>query len=74
MIRNLYRCLVVAFRAIGLWLVGSALIGWLIGALLSGSGAAVALLFAIAPKVLGGIILWFVAKPAAALIVSGLEE
>lgn len=74
MVRNLYLILVVGFRCVGLWLVARAVIGLLFATLLGRSFQGVlAPLISLAPSLVGGLLLWFLARWIAALIVKDLE-
>ena len=74
MVQNLYLCVVVVFRAVGLYLVGSVLLGVIFGVVLAGRAPFLSIVLSTAPMLLSGVLLWILAKPAARLITSGLEN
>lgn len=74
MTHNLYLILVVLFRTVGLFSIVSSALSVAMATALGGTkGTWPLLLVSIGPFLAGGLILWFLAKPLAALITSDLE-
>ncbi len=74
MIHNLYLILVVAARSAGVLLILQGLLAWATRLAFAG-GVALGLpnWLMLLPSILSGILLWFLAKPCAALITRDLE-
>src|SRR3954468_4684982 len=73
MIRNLYLVLVVVIRAVSAFVILSGVFAWGTGLVVTrGVGLGIPLLAMLLP-VVSGILLWFFAKPCAALITRDLE-
>ncbi|MEO7099957.1 MAG: hypothetical protein ABI162_11385 [Luteolibacter sp.] len=72
MIQNLYLILVVASRGLGLWLVARPVLGFLFAGIL-GLGGELPSVMSLVPSLVCGLLLWFLAKPIAALITSDLH-
>ena len=70
MIRNLYLVLVVVTRAVSVFVIISGVLAWGTGLVVTRGGAP---LLAMLLPVVSGILLWFLAKPCAALITRDLE-
>ncbi len=71
MVHNLYLILVVVCRALGLFWIGGAVLGLVLSVVVGGSGF-IAAVVGLASTVIGGILLWFFAKPIAVLITKDL--
>ena len=73
MIHNLYLVLVVVARATGVFLILNAVLSWVTGLILTrGVGLGIPIGALLLP-IVGGVLLWLVAKPCAALITRDLE-
>ena len=73
MIHNLYLVLVIVARATGVFLILKAVLSWGTGLILTrGVGLGVPV-WALLLPIVGGVLLWLVAKPCAALITRDLE-
>lgn len=73
MIHNLFLIVVVVFRALGFYCLASSLLGILVGLIVSrGINGGLQLVVMLLPLV-GGILLWILAKPCATLITKDLE-
>lgn len=74
MLKNLYLIVVVLFRTASICAIGTALLTLLLGFVITRSGAMLLTVLSVLPLLAGGALLWLAAKPAAKLIVSGLDE
>lgn len=74
MVQNLYLCVAVVLRVVGLLLVGSFLIRVIFAAVLSGLAPILPIAIATTPVLASGLLLWIFAKPAARLITNGLND
>lgn len=73
MIHNLYLILVVVARATGLFVILQAVFAWATGLIMTrGVGLGIPV-WALLLPIIGGILLWLVAKPFATLITRDLE-
>ena len=73
MIRNLYLVLVVVARAAGVFLILQGLFAWATGLVVTrGAGLGIPV-WAMSLPIVGGILLWLLAKPCAALITRDLD-
>ena len=73
MVHNLFLIVVVVFRALGLYYAGSAVLGFIVGAVLTRGMMGASPLMVLLLPLIGGILLWVLAQPCAALMTRDLE-
>jgi hypothetical protein len=73
MVHNLFLVVVVVFRALGLYYAGSAILGFIVGILLTRGMMGGSPLMVLLVPLSGGILLWVLAKPCATLMTNDLE-